>query len=249
MNKKLLIRKAHRYLGLFIGLQFLGWTVSGLYFSWNHIDDVHGDHLRRGVAYLSADTEVVSPTVALANVRARVRVDSVHSVRLVNLLGDPIYQVNYFSGHAGEGLHVHTHTALADGRTGAVRPSLNRAEAIAVAREQIISGANVSEVEFIETTDAHHEYREKPLPAWAITFSDPACTVYVSAEQGTFQSIRHQQWRAFDLLWMFHTMDYSGRDNFNNWLLKALSVFGLLTVLSGFTLYVSSSKRLLRRQD
>ena len=33
------IRKTHRYLGLFIGLQFLAWTISGLYFSWTDIDE------------------------------------------------------------------------------------------------------------------------------------------------------------------------------------------------------------------
>ena len=31
------IRKTHRYLGVFIGLQFLAWTVSGLYFSWTDL--------------------------------------------------------------------------------------------------------------------------------------------------------------------------------------------------------------------
>ena len=37
-------RKTHRFLGVFIGIQFLFWTISGLYFSWTDIDDVHGDH-------------------------------------------------------------------------------------------------------------------------------------------------------------------------------------------------------------
>ena len=37
------VRKIHRYLGLFIGLQFLAWTISGLYFSWTDIDEIHGD--------------------------------------------------------------------------------------------------------------------------------------------------------------------------------------------------------------
>jgi hypothetical protein len=36
------IRKSHRYLGIFLGLQFLMWTISGLYFSWSNIDDIHG---------------------------------------------------------------------------------------------------------------------------------------------------------------------------------------------------------------
>ncbi len=40
---QLKIRKAHRYLGLIIGVQFLAWTVSGLYFSWTDIDQIHGD--------------------------------------------------------------------------------------------------------------------------------------------------------------------------------------------------------------
>ena len=40
------IRKAHRYLGIFLGIQFIMWTVSGLYFSWTDIDEIHGDHFR-----------------------------------------------------------------------------------------------------------------------------------------------------------------------------------------------------------
>ena len=43
---------------------------------------------------------------------------------------------------------------------------------------------------------------------------------------------------------MSHTMDYQGRDDFNNWLLRAFSVFGLLTVLSGFLLWGVSSPSL-----
>jgi hypothetical protein len=39
-----------------------------------------------------------------------------------------------------------------------------------------------------------------------------------------------------------HTMDYEGRDNFGNILLKIFSVFGLITVLSGFLLFFISAK-------
>ncbi|MGB2404568.1 MAG: hypothetical protein ACPIA1_04445, partial [Flavobacteriaceae bacterium] len=57
-----------------------------------------------------------------------------------------------------------------------------------------------------------------------------------------FQRVRHTQWRWFDFLWMTHTMDYQGRDNFNTLLLRAFSLLGLITVLSGFTLaFVTSS--------
>ena len=40
------IRKTHRYLGIFLGVQFLFWTSSGLYFSWTNIDNIHGDQFR-----------------------------------------------------------------------------------------------------------------------------------------------------------------------------------------------------------
>jgi len=246
LNKQLFIRKTHLYLGLFIGIQFLGWTISGIYFSWNNIDNVHGDHLRINASFISPDVEVASPTEAIKNLKNTKSVDSLHSVLLINLLGKPAYQLAYFSGHVGEGMHHHLHYALADAATGQLRAPLNKEEAITVATAHIKVGASQHNVEYIEQANSHHEYRERPLPAWAISFTDPNCTVYISAEMGTFQTIRHDQWRVFDFLWMFHTMDYAGRDNFNNWLLKILSIAGLFTVVSGFTLYIISSRTLRR---
>jgi len=244
MTTHLFIRKAHRYLGLSIGLQFIAWTVSGLYFSWNKIDDVHGDHLRKPAQFISANVNVVSPTLAIQKLKAIQAVDSIHSIHLIRLLDKPVYQMAYFSGHSGEGMHLHTHHGLADATTGEPRSPLAKEEAIAIAKQQVISKAVFASTDYIEKTDGHHEYREKPLPAWAVTFSEPNCTVYISAELGTFQSIRHNQWRAFDFLWMFHTMDYEARDDFNNWLLKIFSVLGLITVTSGFILYFVSSRTL-----
>jgi hypothetical protein len=243
-NKQYYLRKTHRYLGLFIGIQFLAWTVSGLFFSWNDLDLVHGDHMRKAPHFLKADVQVLSPTEAIQELRASVRIDSVHSVRLINIIDKPVYQISYFSGHSGEGAHHHVHYALADASTGKIRKPLTKDEAILVAKENVISSATLKEIKLLERTDGHHEFRERPLPAWAVSFNDPDCTAYISAEQGTFQTIRHDQWRAFDFLWMFHTMDYESRDDFNNWLLKIFSMLGLVTVLSGFILFFVSSQTL-----
>jgi len=65
-----------------------------------------------------------------------------------------------------------------------------------------------------------------------------------TAEWGTVQSFRNNQWRVFDFLWMLHTMDYQGRDDFNNALLRAFSVFGLITIFSGFALFIVSCKHI-----
>jgi len=39
-------------------------------------------------------------------------------------------------------------------------------------------------------------------------------------------------------------MDYNTRDDINNFLLRVFSIFGLLTVLSGFALWLTTLKRL-----
>lgn len=240
LNQRL-VRKAHRYLGVFIGIQFLGWTISGLYFSWNNIDSVHGDHLRKSPPALTIHEDLMSPSVVLGTVRATIPVDSIYSIRLVNLIGVPVYQVGYFSGAAADGHHAHIHYALADATSGLLRGALTRDEGIAVAKSHLISGAQVSEVRYLNSTDGHHEYRGGILPAWEVVFKYPACTAYISAEKGEFQTLRHNQWRVFDFLWMFHTMDYAGRDNFNNVLLRFFSVFALITIVSGFWLFIISS--------
>jgi hypothetical protein len=240
-NRSYYIRKTHRYLGVIIGIQFLFWTIGGLYFSWNELSDVHGDHLRKSVQFLQADMQLVSPTVALQDLQSRKPIDSIHSIHLIRVLDKPVYQIQYFKGHSGEGSHHHVHYALADATTGSIRPPLIEREAVAIAQEQIVSNAKVGTVEYLEKVGKHSEYRERPLPAYAISFTEPTCTIYVAAETGTYQTIRHNQWRAFDFLWMLHTMDYEGRDNFGNIALRAFSIFGLFTVCSGFLLFFVSA--------
>ena len=87
--------------------------------------------------------------------------------------------------------------------------------------------------------------REKLLPAYVIAYdSKENIKAYVSVSDGKFQTVRHRDWRWFDFLWMTHTMDYEGRDDFNNKILRIFSLLGLITVFSGFLLYFVSSKTL-----
>ena len=41
---------------------------------------------------------------------------------------------------------------------------------------------------------------------------------------GDIAAIRSDSWRAWDLLWALHIMDYQDRDNINNLLLKIFSI-------------------------
>lgn len=255
------IRKTHRYLGLFIGIQFLLWTVGGLYFSWSNLDAIHGDHLKRPAEAMPLSLSLVSPSVpimALSQQRGRLAdaTNSILGVQLIQIMGQPVYQISYRVARTNS--HAMLHTQLADARTGQLRGELTKAEAIALAQRRFVGDRNagpptfrpsaIEQVEYLTTTNGHHEYREKPLPAYAITFRQPAhATVYVAAQLGTVQTVRTDPWRIFDILWMLHTMDYKGRDDINNGLLRAFSVLGLLTISSGFALYFISSSQLRRR--
>jgi uncharacterized iron-regulated membrane protein len=55
------IRKIHRYISLLISVQLLLWTVSGLYFSFNKIEKIRGEHYYREVDKnnTSADPDTV----------------------------------------------------------------------------------------------------------------------------------------------------------------------------------------------
>jgi uncharacterized protein (DUF885 family) len=240
-------RRIHRWLGLFIGVQFVLWTAGGLYFSWTDLDAVHGDHLMRPAPPVSAEQATVSPAAAVAAIRARAPVDSVAGVELVGVLGRPTYRVGYF---AAAGSRSVRRRALVDASTGALRGPLARDEAVRAARAAYAGAAPVTSVSLLtaDSVGPHHEFREQPLPAWAVRFGDSeGATAYVPAEMGQVLRVRNDRWRAFDFLWMLHTMDYAGRDDFNNVVLRAFSALGLVTVGSGFVLFGLTSPAVRRR--
>ncbi|AFK04870.1 hypothetical protein Emtol_3744 [Emticicia oligotrophica DSM 17448] len=233
------IRKTHRWLGVILGIQFLLWTVGGLYFSWSDMDDVHGDHQRAHIHPLSADTKFVNPAEIIEKIKLKDTVNFLFDIRLIQILNKPFYQITYSKEH-----DRNKKIQLANAKTGDLRPPLNKNEAIEIAKKSFSSDSPVKNVIYLTNTNQHHEYREQPLPAYAVTFVHPSnTTVYVASELGTVQKFRNSKWRVFDFLWMLHTMDYQGRDNISNWLLRAFSIFGLFTILSGFILFFLSRKR------
>ncbi len=223
VNRKtaLKIRKTHRYLGLFLGIQFLFWTISGLYFSWTNIDEIHGDQFK--------NTKYVKPNFKNLKSPSELNIkEGIQSISLKNINNNPYYWIN--------------NKHLIHAKTGIKKDAITKNEAITIAKNYIDSNLKIEKVEKIEKTNAHHEYREGLLPAFVISYSNPEkLKAYISVKDGQFRTIRHRNWRWFDFLWMTHTMDYQGRDNFNTLTLRVFSLLGLITVLSGFLLWFTSS--------
>ncbi|SOC80939.1 PepSY-associated TM region [Salinimicrobium sediminis] len=215
------IRQAHRYLGLFLGLQFIMWTVSGLYFSWTDIDEIHGDQYRNTNMVHANFSGLQSPSELNPGTE-------IHAVELKEIAGEPYYWIN--------------HGILQNAKTGEIKQEISQEEALAVADKHMMEGLKIENIEKITSTGKHHEYRSGPLPAYVISYDTPEnIRAYVHSITGSFQTLRHRDWRWFDFLWMTHTMDYEGRDDFNNFVLRAFSLLGLITVLSGFVLWYISS--------
>jgi len=215
------IRKTHRYLGLFLGIQFLFWTISGLYFSWSDIDDIHGDQFKNSEYQPKTFKDLISPSdLKIAN--------GIHSIQLRDINNTPYYWVN--------------ENQLFNAIDGKLKNRITKEEAVSIAEVYLKKDLKVTSVERIDVAGKHHEYREKLLPAYVISYSnDEVLKAYISIKDGKFQTLRHRNWRWFDFLWMTHTMDYESRDNFNTMVLRAFSLLGLITVLSGFLLWFTSS--------
>ena len=219
------IRKAHRYLGLFLGIQFLFWTISGLYFSWTDLDEIHGDHFKK-------EKEQVSFT-NLININDLEFKDPIKSFELREIADLPYYFIN--------------DSILFNAYNGNLKDSISLEEAIKISNKNILDKYKISTVDKIYEVGNHHEYRGKPLPAFVILYEGAEkLKSYVSIIDGKFQTVRHRDWRWFDFLWMTHTMDYETRDDFNNKLIRAFSLLGLITVMSGFLLWFISSKTIRR---
>ena len=218
MKVSLKIRKVHRYLGLIIGIQFLIWTISGLYFSWTNLDEIHGDQFMKNPI----------SKISFSGLTGLEEIPDIKKLELINIANEPFYWVN--------------EKQLYNAKSGNKLDEITEQQAIDIVNFYLKEDLEISTIEKIENVGPHHEYRGKPLPAYAIHFDHPEkITAYVSAKNGKFQRVRHSSWRIFDFLWMGHTMDYNGRDNFNNILLRVFSLFGVLTVLSGFSLWFVTS--------
>jgi uncharacterized iron-regulated membrane protein len=64
------LRKIHRYLGLFVGVQLLLWTAGGLFFSLNSIEKVRGEIEASEPPFLQLTSPPASPAHALAELTA-----------------------------------------------------------------------------------------------------------------------------------------------------------------------------------
>ncbi len=210
-----LARKTHKWLGLFVGIQVIIWSLSGLYMTVIHIDTIHGDHLIRSAPKRSIAAASLVDPIALAS---RQRADS---VKLTWLWERPIYVASSKSGDSAF-----------DARTGRAIPKPDQATIRGLARSYYTGREPIASIGLI--TDIPGEIRGRKPPLWRVEFDHwNKPTFYLSPVTGELLSRRHELWRIFDFVWMLHIMDYDERENVNNLLLRIFTWGAVLMALSG----------------
>ena len=225
MRLHIAARKTHKWLGLFIGLQIVIWSLSGLYMTVVHIDTIHGDHLVREPQTAGMEVgELADPLGAAA-------AHDAEAVRLTWMRGNPIYVLR---NDAGE--------QAVDARTGNSIAPPSEQEIRAIATATHTGSEPITSVQLI--TDIPGEIRGRKPPLWRVEFdhwNQP--TLYLSPVTGELVSRRHELWRIFDFVWMLHIMDYDERENVNNPLLRTFTWGALLMAMSGIWLLFYSFHR------
>lgn len=223
------LRKLHKWLGLIVGLQVLLWTVSGLIFAWLDHHDVSAEHSTRSLEppVLTRATTLAEPTIWMSGIP----IHEILEIRLTSILDRWVWRIETVDG-----------VTLRSAETGETL-DINE-DVVRRLAEQLYAGdARLSSIAFhptatLETRDAD--------ATWAAHFDDEKeTTLYFSAEDGRLVESRNSTWRWFDFFWMLHTMDFKGRDNFNNPLVITTGFAALWLSLSGLILLLRS----FRRQD
>lgn len=211
------LRKLHKWVGLIVGLQFLLWLGSGLVMSLFDHHTVTGQIHRAPpppaqpwpMAGLLAPSAVLAGTVRPADV-----------LETAWLGTKPVYKLS------------HEGTAwLVDARTG--QPvQVTSADILAAARADY-AGQGAARAPVL-LPEPGLEARRHSGPVWRVDFLDAdGTTLYLSGADAKVLERRNDTWRLFDIAWMLHIMDYSGRQDFNNTLVVLAASAGLWMAVSG----------------
>ena len=212
-----MIRLFHKYLSLIISIQLLLWTISGIYFAFNKIE------LVRGEQYL------IEQNPSKLNLKEVESSFSAKNVNFVRRLDEWIIKVEMDSGFSYTDLQ------------GQNLDELNAEEVKEVVRQS--TNLIPLMAQRINKLEIRAEFRGRNLPIFKVTTSTTDnINVYVDAFTGEVTAIRSDSWRIWDFLWGAHIIDYSERENINNFLIKILSILALISSLSGIVLFFKTFK-------
>ena len=217
-----LARKYHNKLMTFLGVQFLFWSITGLYMVSLDIHYIHGETMLANE----------QPPINIKQINYGIN-DLLNSypqakdIELVSLLDDFIYR--FTDGEQKRIINANTGKPIA-------AISQTQAEIIAThyyaQQHPIVSTTLLNSKDQVPT-----ELSPRHIPVWQISFDHFASpTLYISQQTGAIVTKRHNFWRIFDWMWRFHIMDYDDGENVANWFLLLIASLSLIGSLAGVIL-------------
>jgi uncharacterized iron-regulated membrane protein len=221
-------RTLHKWLMLFLGLQFVIWSVTGTYMVFMHIDYIHGDSL-----ISNPQTKINPDKLQYSLTKLLQTYPEAEQISVGKLMQQDVYR---FSIPTINATIKSTQQVLLNAQTGERLSPLNQTAAIALAQYYYLGNEPISEVSLL-TDNPPFELSARHLPAWRINFDHfSAPSLYISADSGLLVGKRHAFWRLFDWVFRFHVMDYGDAEEIDNQLLFWIALFSTLATVSGLIL-------------
>jgi len=217
MKKVFWLRKTHKWLALFAGLQVLIWSVSGLYMTFVDLDIIHGDHLVK-----VQKAQIIDPS-QLSAVSENIieELAPIQSIKLKVYFDHPVYEIRNKKS-----------VVIIDALTGKKKADLTQSD-IQKNTLQIYAGnASISSIELL--TQYPTEIGGRKQNVWQVQFDDWLhSALYFHPKSGRLISKRTDLWRVFDFLWVLHIMEYADSEGHVGWLFRVFSIMSLLMALFG----------------
>lgn len=225
-------RTWHRWLSVVVGVQLVIWSVSGAYMVLVQLPFIHGEHLTQQAAGQIQEPSVVSRLPAILD-----RYPQAQAIEVVNRRVEGEEQDLAQVQLGGDKFLLDLDTVEP------VKPGEDDIRALASVY-YAKGEPNIRNIRYLED-EAPGELSDSYLPIWQVNFDDFGNTsLYLHPQTGEMSVRRHDFWRFFDVMWMFHIMDYEDRVDITTWWLRAFifATFGFLftgTLLVIQTIWVS----------
>jgi Cu(I)/Ag(I) efflux system membrane protein CusA/SilA len=228
-------RKFHRWLMLFIGVQFVIWSITGAYMVFFDIDYIHGDSL-----VVNHQTKIDPENIKYSLTDLYAAYPAAENISLTKFIEQDVYRFKQADKKY-----------LLSAINGKELPSLDEASALKAAKHYYAGDGEVLSLTLINENPPFGVSR-LALPAWQINFDNLGSpSIYVSAQTGLLVGKRHEFWYLFDWMFRFHIMDYGEDEDVANQLLFWFAGFGIIACISGLSLTyfrVFKAKKKIRRR-
>ncbi len=219
-----LIRKIHKWTSVVVGIQFLLWLLSGLYFNvMDHSKSAARTYRNHMVQNAEIEkSRLIEPKVILQQFQPTV------SLALIQLLDTPYYLLTHQQGLYQHFSNEHSLVNAYNGN----KTVIDEVMASQLAQQSYNGPGEISSTLLIK--GSLEDFPKEKNNAWQINFADEINTsVYVDAHSGRIIGHSDDNKRLADLFFMVHFMDYGKEGSFNNFAIIAFAFMTLWLSLTG----------------